>query len=201
MDLLFDSLPALVSLGAGLAVLSGLRAFLPLAVVGLVSHLDLFGPLSLGGTPFGALENLAVILVLFGLALVEIVLDKFALADTVQDVVATPLRVIAGGIAFGACLADRPLLAVVFAMIAGAVIAGVVGGVKGFLRPGVTVVGGGTLNPFISLFEDLTALLGTLLLLLLPFLGVLLLAFLLYLVFRLRRRQQRKYHGLRVLKE
>jgi uncharacterized membrane protein len=201
VDALFNSTFALVCLGAGLAVLCGLRAFLPLAIVGLVARTDVFGPLHLGGTHFAFLCNSWVIVALFVLALVEITADKVPLLDSAQDLVATPLRIAAGAVAFGAALAGHHVAVVVVALVAGTLVAGVSQGVKGFIRPGATAVSGGVANPFLSFFEDLAALFGTILVLLVPFLGILLVAFLLYLVFRLRQRRRRKYRGLRILKD
>ena len=86
-------------------------------------------------------------------------------------------------------------------MAAGALIAGVSQGVKGFIRPGATAASGGVANPFLSFFEDLAALFGTVLVLLIPLMGILLVLFLLYLVFRLRQRRRRKYRGLRILRD
>jgi uncharacterized membrane protein len=201
VDALFNSTFALVCLGGGLAVLCGLRAFLPLAIVGLVSRADVFGPLDLHGTHFALLNNSWVIIALFVLALIEITADKVPLLDSAQDLVATPLRIIAGAVAFGAALAQQALAIVIVGMVAGAVIAGVAQGVKGFIRPGATAVSGGVANPFLSFFEDLAALFGTLLVLLVPPLGIVLVVFLLYLVFRLRQRRKRKYRGLRILRD
>ena len=201
MDALFNSTFALVCIGAGLAVLCGLRAFLPLAIVGLVARTDAFGPLHLQGTHFAFLCNTWVIVALFVLAVVEIVADKVALLDSTQDLLATPVRVVAGAVAFGAALAGQRLPFVIVALVAGALIAAVSQSAKSSIRPGATAVSGGTANPFLSFFEDLAALFGTVLVLLVPVLGILLVLFLLYLVFRLRRRRRRKYHGLRILKD
>ena len=201
MEALVNSTFALVCLGAGLAVLCGLRAFLPLAIMGLVSRIDVFGPLDLHGTNFAFLNNSWVIVALFVLALIEIIADKVPLLGSAQDLVATPIRVAAGAVAFGAALAGYQPLVVILALAAGALLAGVSQGVKGFIRPGATGVGGGETNAFLSFFEDLAALFGTLAVLLFPPLGIVLVLFLLYLVFRLRQRRKRKYRGLRILKD
>jgi hypothetical protein len=61
--------------------------------------------------------------------------------------------------------------------------------------------GNTSLNPFISFFEDVAAMLGSVIVLLLPAIGLLFVVFLIFLVYRVRRIQQRKYKGLRILKE
>jgi uncharacterized membrane protein len=201
MDALTNSLPALISMGAGLSSLSGLRAFLPLALVGIISRFDLFGPLHLQGTAFGFLEYTWVIVLFLVLAVVEIAADKVPLVDSAQDMVATPLRVLAGAVLFGASVSHEPGLVIAGCMVAGAAISGAAHMAKGAVRPAATVSSSGTINPFISLFEDLTAGIGTVLVILFPPLGILVLLFLLYLIYRVSRLRKRKYRGLRVLRD
>jgi uncharacterized membrane protein len=201
MDVFFDSVAALTAMGAGLSSLSGLRAFMPLALVGLISRLGLFGAFDLGGTPFAILENPWVIGILLVLAILEIVADKVPVVDSLQDVVAGPLRMLAGAIIFGAALAQQDTKLLVAGMVGGGALAGATHAAKGFIRPGATVVSGGTANPFISLFEDVFTFFGTVLVVILPILGLLLVLFVLFVIYRVRRRRRRKYKGLRILKE
>jgi len=201
VDVFFDSLAALTAMGAGLSSLSGLRAFLPLALVGLISRFELFGAFDLAGTPFAILENPWVIGILLTLAILEIVADLVPLVDSLQDVVAGPLRMLAGAIIFGASLAQQDTAVLVAGMVGGGALAGATHAAKGIIRPGATAVSGGTANPFISVFEDLFAFFGTFLVVLLPILGLLLVLFVLFVIYRVRRRRRRKYKGLRILKE
>lgn len=202
MDMLLNSILAQVGMGAGLSGLAGIRAFLPLALAGLFARYDLLGgALQLDGTSFAFLENPWVIGALFALAVAEMAVDKIPLVDTAQDLVATPVRVIAGAILFGAALSEHGTGGVVAGMLAGAGVSGVSHGVKGAIRPGATIVSEGSVNPFLSLFEDVTVTLGSVILLIVPFLGILALLLLFYLTYRLERRRRRKYKGLRVLRE
>ncbi|GAB4248587.1 MAG: hypothetical protein Kow00129_09330 [Thermoleophilia bacterium] len=201
MEFLFNSLLAHTGLGAGLSTFAGIRAFLPLAIVGLVSRLDLFEAVEVGGTGYGFLENTWVLVLFFVLSTVEIAADKVPLVDTVQDFLATPVRVVAGGILFGAMMANEETAAMVAGLIGGGILAGVTSGIKGVIRPGATVAGGGSVNPFLSFFEDVTTAFGTLLVILVPVLGLLVVAFVVFLVYRLRRRRRKKYEGLRILRE
>jgi len=187
-------------MGGGQSSLSGLRAFLPLAIVGLISRYDLFGVYSLEGTPFAFLENPWLIGILLVLTVLELAADKMPVLDSAQDLVAGPLRVIAGALVFGAALAQQEGGVIVAGMVGGAALAGATHAVKSVIRPAATATGGGTVNPFISLFEDLTAGIGTFLFAILPILGLLLVAFVLYLVYRVARRRRRKYKGLRILR-
>lgn len=201
MDVLFDSVAALTAMGAGLSSLSGLRAFLPLALVGLISRFGLFGAFDLDGTPFAILENPWVIGILLALAILEVAADKVPVVDSLQDVVAGPLRILAGVIIFGASLAQQDTPILVAGMIGGGALAGATHAAKGIIRPGATAVSGGMANPFISLFEDLAAFFGTFLIVIVPILGLLLVLFVLFLIYRVRRRRRRKYKGLRILNE
>ncbi len=201
MDLLFDSLLASLGLGAGLSGFSGLRAFLPIGIVGLISRYDLFGAVELAGTRFEILENPWVIGALLLLAVFEIVGDKIPLVDSALDLIAWPVRILAGAVIFGAALAQQDPGVTAAGMVGGGAIAATANAVKSIIRPAATVTGGGTLNPFISFFEDVTAVLGTLVVLLVPILGLLLVAFLIFLVYRVRKIKRRKYKGLRILKE
>ena len=201
MDLLFDSLLASVGLGAGLSGLSGLRAFLPLGLVGLVARYEVLGVFDLEGSRFAVLENPWVIGLLLAMALVEIVGDKVPVLDSALDLIAWPLRIAAGVLVFGAALAHEDPGVVAAGMIGGGGIAATTHAVKSAIRPGATLAGGGTLNPFISFFEDVATVLGTIAVLLLPLLGLLLVAFLIFLVYRVRKVKRRKYRGLRILKE
>lgn len=201
MDLLFDSLLAGLGLGAGLSSMSGLRAFVPLALVGLVSRYEALGAFDLTDTRFEVLENPWLIAFLAFLALAEIVGDKVPVLDSALDLIAWPVRIAAGVIVFGAALAQESPGVLAAGMVGGGAIAATSTAVKSMIRPGATVTTGGTLNPFISFFEDLTVILGSVIVILVPILGLFIVAFLIFLVYRVRKIKQRKYKGLRILKE
>ncbi len=201
MDVLFDSLLAGLGLGAGLSSMSGLRAFLPLAVVGLISRYEALGAFELAGTRFEVLENPWLIAFLLFLALAEIVGDKIPVLDSALDLIAWPVRIAAGAIVFGAALAQESPGVLAAGMVGGGAIAATANAVKSLIRPGATVTTGGTLNPFISFFEDLTVVTGSAVVLLLPIIGLLIVAFLIFLVYRVRKIKRRKYKGLRILNE
>jgi len=204
MDLLFDSLLAGVGLGAGLSVMSGLRAFLPLGLVGLLARYEVLGAFDLEGTTFRVLENPWVIGVLLILAVVEIIGDKIPVLDSALDLVAWPLRAAAGAIVFGAAVAPESPALLAIGMIGGGAIALTTNAVKSMIRPGAAGAGGTggrSLGPFVSFFEDVTTIIGGMVVLLLPVSGLLFVAFLIFLVYRVRKIKRRKYKGLRILKE
>ena len=57
MDVIFNSIYARAFMGAGLAVFSGIRAFLPIAFVALYSRLDFHSSPELEGTVFAIFEK------------------------------------------------------------------------------------------------------------------------------------------------
>jgi uncharacterized membrane protein len=201
VDVLLNSVFAQVGMGAGLATLSGLRAFLPLALVGLFARYQWLSAPDLHGTGFAFLQKPWLIGIFFVLALVEIVADKVPVLNRAQDFVAIPLRIAAGAILFGAALVQHGTPVTVVGMVAGGAIAGASHGAKSVVRPGATAATAGTATPFLSLFEDVAAALGTVLIVLLPVVGILLLVFLLFLIYRILRRRRTKYKGLRILKD
>jgi uncharacterized membrane protein len=202
VEFLFNGILGNTAQGAGLSTLSGLRAFLPLALAGLLARTEVLGDtFDLDGSSFAFLESSWAIVIFATIALLELTADKVPLLDTAQDLLATPLRVLAGAVLFGAALADQQTAVVVAGLVGGGVIAGAAHAVKGVIRPGATIATGGAVNPFLSLFEDVAAALGTVILILLPILGALLLLFLLLLIFGIGRRRKRKYKGLRILRD
>jgi uncharacterized membrane protein len=200
VDAFMNSPFAHVSLGAGLAVLCGLRAFLPVAILGLFARLGWLASPVLKGTSFAFLQSSWLIGLLFALSLVEIVLDKAPALDRAPDVVAIPLRILAGAVVFGAALAPERMPAVIIGLVAGGLIAGVSHAAKSVIRPGAVATAGAA-HPYLSLMEDVAAAIGAVLVLLLPLLGIVLVAALLFFVYRILRRRRRKYKGLRILKD
>jgi hypothetical protein len=186
-----------VVIGVGPASVAGVRAFLPLALAALFAALGLFEPPSpyVGGdgwwwSTFG---------VLAGLAVLEIVLDKIPALDRAFSYVMVPVRASAGGVLFTAALGfdldtgSLPWLA------AGAAIAGVVAVLEVVLRPSKRVAAAGVSAAFLSFSEDIVVLVGGALGFFVPLLPLLLVAFLLFFLYRVRRRRARKYGGLRIL--
>ena len=85
--------------GTGLATAAGLNAYIPLLVIGALARWT-----DLMDTPAGWewLTNGWVLAVLAVLLALEIVADKVPGVDSVNDIVQTVVRPVAGGIAFGA---------------------------------------------------------------------------------------------------
>lgn len=187
-----------IGAGAGLAAVAGVRAYLPLLLVGLFARLGLFAL----PAPFDLLESWAVIGVLAVLALLESGLDKVPTVNRTLDIVQTPLRIAAGAILFTAALGSGVGLEYLPELLAGGVIAGVIGGLKVFLRPAASpqaVTAAGVSAPFLSTIEDVVALVGAVISVFVPLVALVLVGFLLFFFYRVRKRRQRKYQGLRIL--
>jgi hypothetical protein len=181
--------------GVGLSSISGVRAYLPLALVGLFAKLGLFTL----PDPFGLLSDWRVIGALIALALVESALDKVPALDTILDVVQTPIRVVAGAILFSAALQAGLGADAIPELAAGGGISAVVAVLKALLRPPANAASAGVSAPFLSAFEDIVALLGGVVAVLVPLVPLIFVAFLLFFFYRIRRRRERKYGGLRIL--
>ena len=187
-------------IGVGLSSVAGIRAYLPLALVGLFAALGLFVP----PEPLGILGSWAVVGALFVLTLLESVLDKVPVLDPVLDYVQTPVRIASGAVLFSVALGAGLDVSALPELAIGAVIAGVVAISKLVLRPSAKVAGAsaaGVSTSFLSLFEDAVALVGGAVAVFVPFLPLALVAFLLFFFFRVRRRRGRKYGGLRILRD
>ncbi len=198
MDVVFKSIYARACMGAGLAALSGVRAFLPVAFLALYSRLEFASAPILDSTPFAFLEKTWVIALLFGLAVIELATDKMpALARTHRQVM-RPIKIVVGGLVFAAVMAPDGWIAMTVCGVLGLVIAGLAEHAAFSMRPESEV----ETTPFVllSIYADLLALVGTLLFVLVPLIGALFACFMFLFVYRVRQRRNRKHKGLRILK-
>ena len=188
-----------LGIGIGLASVAGVRAFTPLALAALFAALGLFAPPSpyvdVSGdgwwwSAFGALA---------GLAVVEIALDKLAALDRAFNYAMVPVRVFAGAMLFTAALGFELDAGSLPWFAAGGVIAALVAVLKVVLRPSAKTASAGVSPAFLSISEDVVGLVGGALGFFVPYLPLLLVAFLLFFYYRVRRRRGRKYGGLRIL--
>lgn len=84
--------------GTGLAVAAGLNAYIPLLILGLAGRFLDFVQLP---SNWAWLENPWVLGILAVLLVIEIIADKIPAVDSINDIVQTAVRPVAGGIAFG----------------------------------------------------------------------------------------------------
>jgi hypothetical protein len=144
-----------ISLAIGLAACAGLRAWLPLLLVGGLSRAGL---LTLG--PSFAFLGSNRALMLFGVAtLIEIVGDKVPAVDHALDMLSTVLRPAAGSLIAASVMWEvhDPLTALALGVAVGAPAALVPHAAKSVLRAASTTLTGGLANPLISVAEDVLA--------------------------------------------
>ena len=170
----------------GLAAATGLNAYLPLLIVGLLSR---YTDLIALKAPWSALTHPVVLILLAVFLAIELAVDKIPAVDTVNDVIQTLFRPAAGAILFAASGNVISNMSPVLAMICGLLIAGSVHTAKAIARPAVTAGTLGTGNPVVSLAEDAVSGTTTVVAIIAP---VLLAAAAVLLLFWLLRRRQRK---------
>jgi uncharacterized membrane protein len=198
MDVVFSSIYARACMGAGLAVLSGIRAFLPVAFLALYSRLEFASAPVLDGTPFALLERTWVISLLFALAVIELAVDKVPSLYPTRDQIMQPIKVVLGGLVFAASMAPDGWVAMLVCGILGLVIAYLADRVRRSTRSYESSDTGPLV--LMSIYEDVAVLIGTLLFVLVPLIGALVALFLFLLVYRVQQRGKRKHKGLRILK-
>ena len=177
-------LPAL--LGLGLAAAAGLRAFLPLLLLGVAARFELFG-VSLNDKAEWLSSDAALVTLAIATAL-ELAADKVPFLDHALSTVGTVTRPIAAVVAAGSVFAGvDPVVAAVAGVVIGAPTALAFHAAQSGTRVASTATTGGLLNPVVSVVEDLLAVLTAGLALALPLLVPALLVLLLWAIWRLVR--------------
>mgnify|MGYP000843552205 CR=1 FL=1 len=139
----------------GLSASAGLNAYIPLLVVGLLAKYTKLITLK---TPWDTLTSWWVLGVLIFLCVIEIVADKVPAVNHVNDVIQSFIRPTAGAIVFAASASNLAHVNPVVGLIAGLFVAGGVHAVKSLaVRPAVTAVTGGVGNVPVSIAEDATS--------------------------------------------
>jgi hypothetical protein len=164
----------------GLSGAAGLNAYIPLLLVGLLSRA---GVMHLSA-PFDALMNPWVLLGIGVIGALDFVGDKIPGVDHILHVVGGVVHAAAGAVLFAshAGLADVPPS---LSLLLGLVVAGSVHATRTAVRPVATATTAGLGNPVVSTVEDGTSLLMSVLAVFAPVLGVLLLAVILVVGYRL----------------
>ena len=144
-------------LGLGLAASSGLNTFLPLLILALAAKMQLFG-VQLNGS-FAWLASDVALGTLGVAAFAEIIADKVPTVDHLLDAVGTVARPAAGALAAASVFHNSdPAMATLLGLIIGAPTAFSFHAAKAGTRATSTVGTMGLLNPAISFFEDLAAI-------------------------------------------
>jgi len=151
----------------GLSASAGLNAYIPLLVVGVISH---YSPSTLIlNQPFDLLANPWILILLGVLVIIEMVADKVPAVNHVNDLIQTFVRPVAGAIAFAASANVITNVHPLLALACGLLIAGSVHTVKSAaIRPAVTAATAGAGNIPVSFAEDAVSIVTSILAILLP---------------------------------
>jgi hypothetical protein len=178
---------AAIASGVVLAACTGLRAFLPLFAAGVASR-------ALSWELAPSMQWLASdpALITLGVAsLAEVIADKVPVVDHALDAVHTVVAPVAGALAGLSVWLNFPApIAVALAVLVGAPLAGGVHLVAAGTRLKSTAVSAGTLNPAVSVAEDVATLSGIVLAVLAPLVALIVLVVGLTLLVRRRRRRR-----------
>lgn len=177
----------------GLSASAGLNAYLPLLIVAVAGKLNIFKL----EEPFDVMTSWWVIGVLGVLVLIEAFVDKIPAVDSVNDVINTIIRPVAGAILFAASANVISDISPVLSLILGLLVAGGVHLAKATARPVVTATTAGVGNPIVSTVEDVvsaTVSVLSIMLMVLPWvvLFVAVLGITTFLWWRMRRIQRRE---------
>lgn len=178
------------ALGLGLAACSGFRVFVPLLAASVAHRLGWL-PSSPG---FDWLSTWQALLMLATATVAELVGYYVPLFDHLLDTLTTPASFIAGTLLMTSSLTHLdPTLRWTLGILVGGGAAGIVQGSTALLRAGSTATTGGVANPLFATLENVLAIVGTLVTLLLPLVAAgLAVGLLVLLVSRWRRWQQRR---------
>jgi hypothetical protein len=175
----------------GLSASAGLNAYIPLLVVGLLAHYTNLIHLS---SPWDTLANPWIILLLCVLVIIEMLADKIPAVNHINDLIQTVVRPAAGAIAFAASAHVVTDVHPVLALAAGLFVAGTVHVAKaGALRPAVTATTGGAGNVPVSVAEDVTSTVLSIVAVILPMLiGTLLVVLASFIIYWLYKRANKE---------
>jgi len=157
----------------GLAASAGLNAYIPLLAVALLGKFTNWIVLN---KPWDALTSWWIIGLLIVLTLIEFFADKIPVVNHINDIIQTFIRPAAGAIAFAASASVIKNMDPILALALGLLVAGGVHTVKSaVVRPIITATTAGAANIPISVGEDAISTAVSVVSIILPWLGMLLL--------------------------
>lgn len=178
-----------VLIGISLAATCGFRVFVPLfvmSIAGVSGYMDFSAGFEwIAGYPA---------LIIFGIAtVIEIVAYFVPYVDNILDMASLPIGVVAGIIVVASVVTDvDPILRWTLAVIAGGGIAAGTGVISNAVHALSTATTGGTANPAVSTVESGATVVMTILSVVLPIVGVLVVALVLFLTIRYVIRRKKK---------
>lgn len=150
----------------GLSASAGLNAYIPLLILAfLTRHTDLIKLSS----PWDGIANGWIIALLLVLSLIEFFADKIPAVNHINDAIQTFIRPTAGAIVFAASADVITEINPVLSLAAGLIVAGSVHAVKSLvIRPVVTATTAGLGDVPVSMAEDITSTVLSILSILIP---------------------------------
>lgn len=151
----------------GLSASAGLNAYIPLLVIGAIAH---FLPETLHlAKPWDTLASPWILILLGVLVTIEIVADKVPAVNHANDLIQSLVRPVAGAIAFAASAQVISDVHPVLALSCGLLMAGTIHTAKAVaIRPAVTATTAGAGNVPVSIAEDMTSLITSILAVIVP---------------------------------
>jgi hypothetical protein len=174
-----------IFLGIGLAASTGFRVFLPLFALSLASYTGMWEL----NSSWEWIGSLAAVITFGAATLAEIFAYYIPWVDNLLDSLAIPLAAIAGTAVMVSTIADLdPLFTWSLAIIAGGGTATAIKGASATSRLASTVTTGGLGNPIVSTLETGTAMVVSLVSILMPILGAILVIIILIIIFGIYRK-------------
>jgi len=175
----------------GLSASAGLNAYIPLLVIGVIAHYTNTIKLN---PPYDALANPYILILIGILLIIEMLADKVPVANHINDLIQTFVRPVAGAIAFAASTNLITGINPILALACGLLVAGSVHVVKSAaVRPIVTATTAGAGNVPVSVAEDITSTVVSLLSILVPIaIAILILVAIVFLMWWWARRTSKK---------
>jgi uncharacterized membrane protein len=179
-----------ILLGLGLSASTGLNTFLPLLLLSAAARFHIAG-IELG-SKFEWLTSDAAMITLVVACVIELVADKIPAVDHFLDSAGTVVRPLAGALASASVLTGiDPIVASVVGLIVGAPTSLGLHTLKAGTRVASTATTFGCANPVISLIEDVISFCLSVIAIFLPVVVPLVLAVLVYALYRLMVRVRR----------
>lgn len=154
--------------GIVLAACAGINAYIPLLTLALADRISTSVELH---KPFDVISSTGGIVVLLLLLTVDLVIDKIARLDHLNDLINTALRPAAGMFLIMAVTDGKGEIDEIIAMLIGLFVAGAVHAWKALNRVKITQQSQGAANPVVSLVEDMLAIIVAVLAIALPWIG------------------------------
>ncbi len=173
----------------GLSAASGLNAYIPLLVIGLLAR---FTNLIHLHEPYDVLTHALVLVALAALAALDFIGDKVPAVDHVLHLLGLVVHPVAGALLFLAANSDTATVNPVLAAVCGLALAGGVHAARATARPFATATTAGLANPLVSFAEDVVALVLSVLAVVVPVVAALLVLLLAVALVRFVQRRRRR---------